>query len=108
MHQAARNLYEPRHEAAKSRSQRDAAHNKETNFPQINRATSLVAKSEWTGGDNDRSLQSQWVLGTERDGKVNGERIDPLTHLLRHLHGSARARRGHLGALSWRHLCTTL
>jgi hypothetical protein len=107
MHQAARNLYEPRHEAAKSRPQRDATHNKETNLSQINRATSLVAKAEWPAGDNDRSLKSQRMLGTERDGKINRERIDAFVHRFCRLCGSAGTRRSDLCTLSWGHLCAT-
>jgi thymidylate synthase len=108
MHHAARHLYQSRHQAAKSWSERNAAHNEEADLSQVNRAARLVAKAERPSGDNNRSLQSQWVLGAERDGKVNGERIDPLVRLLRNLRGSARARRGHLRALAWGHLCTTL
>jgi len=47
------------------------------------------------------------VLGAKGDGKVNGERIDPLVYLRRYLRGSTRARRGRLCALAWGHLCAT-
>jgi hypothetical protein len=108
VHQAARHLYQPRHQTAKSWPQRDAAHHKEADLSQVNRTASLVAKAEWATGNNNRSLQSQRVLSAKGDGKVNGQRIDALAHLLRYLLGSARARRGYLCALSWRHLCTTV
>jgi hypothetical protein len=56
MHQAARHLYQSWHQAAKSWSQRNAAHNKEADLSQVYRATSLVAKAEWAAGNNNRSL----------------------------------------------------
>jgi hypothetical protein len=108
MHQAARHLHQSRHQAAKSWSERDTAHNEEADLSQINCATSLATKAEWAAGNNNRSLQSQWVLGAEGDGKVNGEGIYALARLSDHLRGSARARRGHLCALTRGHLCTTL
>jgi hypothetical protein len=104
--QTTRNLDQSWHWAAISRSQRDAAHNKEADITQIDCAPSLVAKPEGATGYNNWTLKSQRMLGPKRDGKINGEGIDALVHLLRNLRSTALARRGHLCALSWRHLRT--
>jgi hypothetical protein len=106
MHQPARYLHQSRHEAAKSRSKRDAAHHKEPNRTQVNRAASLITESEWPAGNDNRPLESQWMLSAKGDGKVNGERVDAFAHLFRHLRRFTLARRGDLCALSWGHLCT--
>ena len=56
MHQSTRYLDQSWHQAAESRSQRDAAHHKEADLSQVNGTTSLVTKAERTGGDDNRSL----------------------------------------------------
>jgi hypothetical protein len=47
------------------------------------------------------------MLGTERDGKINRERIDAFVHRFCRLCGSAGTRRSDLCTLSWGHLCAT-
>jgi hypothetical protein len=108
VHDAAGNLHQSWQKATESWAQGDAAHNKEANLPQINRATSLVAKAKWSTGDNDRSFKSERMFAPQRDGKVDGKRIDALMLRLRTLPSAARTRSSHLGAFSWGHLCATV
>jgi hypothetical protein len=107
MHHPARYLNKARHQTAKSWSQRNATNNKEAHFTKINRRAGLVTESEWPTRNNDRALESQGMLGTKSDGKVNGQRVDALNHPLHHLRRSARAWRCYLWALSRMHLRTT-